>query len=95
MPNKTLFLFAVILLSYINCTDYKIKELQLNKLYDEKTKGTKMNIYSADLVSSIKPESDLVVDAQLKDRVGIFDTPIVFVSTVSNFLMFRSLYQTL
>jgi len=79
---KTLLLVSLFLSSFINCTDFQIKELKLSVLYNEKTKGTVMNLYSAQIPSNVSPQSDLIVDTKLNNRVGIFDTPLVFLSTV-------------
>jgi hypothetical protein len=85
MINKTLLL-SIVLISFINCTDFQIKELKLNELYNESTKGTVMNLYSANIDPSLNLNSDLVIDAKLDNRAGILNTPLVFVSTVKIYL---------
>lgn len=84
MLRKTQFLVTLALISLMACTDYNIKNLDIDKLYNEKTIGDVMNIYSTKIPNTGLNNKDLVVDAQLKNKEGIFDTPIVFISTVSS-----------
>lgn len=83
--NRLVLLSCFILISSSFCelTHYKITEIDANKVYEEKTIGNVMNIYSTDFDSKFSINSDLVVDAQLHSKVGIFDSPLIFVSTVS------------
>jgi len=86
MINKTIFIaLTLILISLINCTDYQVKSLILNQVYNEKTIGDTMNIYNLNLNSNLSVNKDLVVDAKLINNIGIFDAPLVFISTVNSY----------
>lgn len=85
MINKTLFILTlttIISVSYCDGSLYQIKNLKLNELYNEKTLGNVMNLYSAAIDSNLPKNSDLKVDAILENKVGIFDSPLVLISTV-------------
>ena len=90
---------SIILFTFTNCaeTDYKITNLDSNQIYQEHTVGNSMNIYSTKINQFKAKNSDLLIDAHLLTKIGIFDTPIVFISKVILITVtqkFRLLYQT-
>jgi len=69
---------------FVSATNFITTPIQLGVNYDEKSNGDQMNIYSIKLQSQMKLTTDIHVDAKLKKNMGIYDMPIIFISTVRN-----------
>lgn len=72
----------------ISTMKYDVKEIDFNSVIEDKLQGSKMKFYSITVDKNLK-DNDLLIDAKMEKKNGLFDSPIVLASLVCYFIIFQ------